>query len=198
MKQKWFWYAGIAAVIVYIFAVIVGGLLYPGYSHISQDVSQLTSTHSPIRNFMNIFFFYNILVALFGLGIYRLSSKKLSRIGGALVITIGLLGLIISWFPVNTRGTAITFTGVAHIVLVSIISLFTVATGFLLWFAYKKTELVQFAKISLLTGVGFLVTGPIAAIYVLSPYAGLLERITIGIFLLWMMGTSILMLKRKR
>lgn len=197
MNQKWFWYSGLTAVAVYIFAVILGGMLYPGYSHISQDISQLTSTNSPIRDVMNIFFFYNLLVAIFGIGLYKLSKNKSSQIGAIFVITIGVLGIIIGWFPINTRGTDITFTGIAHIILVSIISLLTVASGFLFWLAFRKSKLALFAKISLFSGIAFLIAGPVAGFTVLTPYAGLTERITISIFLLWILTISIFMLKRR-
>lgn len=195
MNLKWHWFAGIAAVFVYVCAVIIGGLLYPGYSHISQDISQLTSTNSPIRELMNIFFFYNFLVAFFGCGLFRLSKNKFSRIGACSVILIGVLGFIIGWFPINTRGTEITDTGIVHLTIVSIISVLTVINGFLFWFAYKKTELRFFARISLYSGVGFLISGPIAGVLVLSPYAGLAERIPIGIFLGWILVTSLIMLR---
>ncbi len=197
MKAKWFWYSGLAAVAVYLVAVTVGGLLYPGYSHVSQDVSQLTSTNSPVRELMNIFFVYNLLVAIFGIGLYLLDKKLVSRIGSVFVIGIGILGLIIGFFPINTRGTELTLTGIMHLIIVSIVSLLTVGTGFLFWFAFKKTALDLFARISLWVGILFLISGPIAGFTVLSPYAGLFERVPIGLFLFWILATSIIMLRTK-
>lgn len=195
--NKLHWYSGIVAIVVYIFALAIGGLLYPGYSHISMDVSQLTSTNSPIRNFMSVFLIYNLMVAYFGLGLYKLAEKTVAKVASLFIILIGLLGFLITWFPINTRGTEITFIGVMHIIIVSVISLMIVVSGFLFWIAYKKTHIHSFAKLSLVAGIGFVISGPIAAINVLSPYAGLYERIPIGIFLFWMITTSFLMLKEK-
>ncbi len=197
MSHRWFWYTGIVAVVVYILALVIGGMLYPNYSHISQDVSQLTSTHSPIRGFMSIFCIYNVFVAVFGIGLYRLSSKKIAQLGSSLVIAIGLLGILINWFPVNTRGTPLTSVGYIHIVIVSVISLFTIVSDFLLWRALRKTKYDTVASISGTAGFLFLVTGPIAAVQVMSPYAGLYERIPIGIFLSWILFCSLSLLKIK-
>lgn len=196
MGNKYHWYAGICAVMVYIFAVTLGGILYPGYSHISQDISQLTSTHSPIRGFMNIFFIYNILITFYGYGLYKIRNTMLSQVGALCIMLIGILGLLIAWFPINTRGTEITATGIIHIGIVSIVSLLTVLSGFMFWFGYRNTHLRLFAKISLIAGILFVLSGPIAAANVLSPYAGLFERIPIGIFLLWVLISSVIMLRR--
>ena len=191
MSTKWFWYAGIGAVVMYIFATIYGGYLYPNYSHISQDISQLTSTKSPIRDLMNpIFLFYNLLVIGFGIGLYKFDKNNLSRLASVFIIVIGVLGAIVLLFPINTRGTSITFVGIMHIVLISIISLLSISANLLFWTTYKKSNFRLMAKISLVAGIAFLVAGPIAATNVTSPYAGLFERITIGIFLLWIVTIS--------
>jgi hypothetical protein len=191
MKRKYFWYAGLASVVLYIFTTIAGGILYPNYSHISQDVSQLTSTESPIRDLLNpLFLLYNILVTSFGIGLYKLNKERLPRLASMFVILIGVLGAIVLLFPINTRGTQITFVGVVHIVLISVISLLTVAADFMYWRAYKKV----LSKLSFGAGIGFLIAGPIAAINVTSPYAGFFERIPIGIFLFWIVSVSLLLL----
>lgn len=193
MKNKIYKYSGITAFVIYIIAVTIGGMLYPGYSHISMDVSQLTSTNSPIKDFMNIFFIYNILVSIFGFGLYKKSVNKTSKIASIFVIAIGILGLLISFFPINTRGTDITLTGIIHIIIVSMVSLLTVSNGILYFFGFRKTKHSLFAKISLTAGILFLIFGPIAGININSPYAGLFERIPIGIFLTWMLVSSIIM-----
>ncbi|AKM81901.1 MAG: hypothetical protein UT28_C0001G0082 [Berkelbacteria bacterium GW2011_GWE1_39_12] len=45
--MKRFYYFGIIASLIYIFAVILGGFLWTGYSHISQAISELTMTLAP-------------------------------------------------------------------------------------------------------------------------------------------------------
>lgn len=120
----------------------------------------------------------------------------LTKLGALCIMFIGILGILITWFPINTRGTEITGTGVIHIGIVSIVSLLTVVSGFLFWFGFKNTQLRLFAKISLISGVLFVISGPIAAVNVLSPYAGLFERIPIAIFLLWIFISSVIMLRK--
>ncbi len=197
MKSNVFWYAGLSAVCVYLLAVVLGGILYPGYSHISQDVSQLTSTQSPIRGLMNpIFLIYNLLLVVFGVGIYGFEKNRLSKLGAVSMIFVGILGAVLWVFPINTRGTEMTFVGAGHIVLVSIISLLTVASDFLFWRAFANSHR-QLAWISLVAGVLFLLTGPFAAFTVMSPYAGFFERLPIGVFLLWIVGFCVSMIAVK-
>lgn len=199
VRHIYYWYMGIAAVVIYLTGITVGGMLYPGYSHITQDVSQLTSTESPIRSFMNLVFWpYNILVALYGYGLYILSHSRSARMGSAAIMAIGVLGLLIAFFPINTRGTEITLVGIIHIVIVSIVSLLTVLSGFLFYNGFKHTEFHSFAKISLLSGLTFLVTGPIAGFTVTSPYAGLTERLPIGTFLIWILLSSLNLLAHQK
>lgn len=198
MNIKWYWYSGIVAVVLYVVAVTIGGMLYPGYSHISQDISQLTSTNSPIRDIMKVFLVYNLLVSFFGIGLYRLSSKTAAKVGALFIIAIGILGIVIDWFPINTRGTDITSTGVIHIMIVTLVSIMTVLSGFLFWRGFRNTTHHTVANISLSAGIGFLIFGPIAAMNVMSPYAGLYERIPIGIFLTWILAVSINVLNRKK
>lgn len=198
INNKWYWCSGLLAVCVYLVAVIFGGLLYPGYSHISQDVSQLTSTSSPIRGLMNIFFIYNLLIMFFGYGLFAISKNNFLKVASGFIVLIGILGIVIAWFPINTRGTDITSTGIVHIAIVSVVSLLTVVSGFLFWAGFRRTNEVFLKNVSLLSGVLFLLSGPIAAFNVNSGFAGLFERIPIAIFLIWVGAVSAHLLKVSR
>lgn len=198
MNIRSHWYAGIAGVIIYIGTVVFGGMIYPGYSHIAYDISQLTSTLSPVSTVMNpLFFLYNLLVSLFGVGLYKESKNIWSKVAAGFIVTIGLLGATVLLFPINTRGTEVTLTGVVHISLVSVISLFTVIANVLFWRSNKYND-VFISRVSLITGCAFLISGPLAALYVMSPYAGLFERIPIGIFLTWIVLISTYELRKAK
>ena len=51
---------GISAAIIYVGTVILGGLLRPGYSHISMAISELVADGAPNRSLLSsLFLLYN-------------------------------------------------------------------------------------------------------------------------------------------
>ena len=47
---------GVAAAVIYVGAVIVGGWLTPGYSHVAHSISELTTAGAPYRDILNLIF----------------------------------------------------------------------------------------------------------------------------------------------
>ena len=186
---------GILTVAIYLLTVTLGTILTPGYSNISKDISQLTGSGAVARDVLNpLFLLYNIGVVWFGLTLLSRSQKLLPRLASIMVAIIGILGALIWLFPINLRGTAATPEGTVHIIIVSIVSLLTVAATLMFWISFRKSKAMrQFAIISLAASLLFFVSGPFAGILVTSPYAGLFERIPIGTFLLWIACSSIVL-----
>jgi hypothetical protein len=72
-----------------------------------------------------------------------------------------------------------------------------VATTFVMALGFRRVEALRaLARGSIAAGVAIVFAGPIGAIAVASasPYAGVAERITIGLFLLWVWGISVYLL----
>jgi hypothetical membrane protein len=197
MRNKIFLLCGILAPVVYVLTVFVGGVFTPGYSHVSQYVSELIQTGAPKKIILGpLFALYNVLVILFGIGLFQYvksvqkHERKLVGILGALTLVIeGLAGLLTLFFPQDPIGSQITTTGTMHIILASVSSLTTMLSMLLLG--------LWFRTIPALHGVGLyslvflavvFVSGGFAARTIAnpSPYNGLIERVTIGGFLLWL------------
>jgi len=53
MKNKVLMLCGILAPVVYVITVILGGFLWPGYSHVSQPVSDLIATGAPNKSLLD-------------------------------------------------------------------------------------------------------------------------------------------------
>lgn len=92
--------SGIIGAIIYIAHVVIGGLLWKGYSHITQTISELTGSGAPNASMLKIFTtVYGILMIIFSIslffvfrqfhvhkaaktGAFCLSSWKLLRLSG--------------------------------------------------------------------------------------------------------------------
>ncbi|MBI2578321.1 MAG: DUF998 domain-containing protein [Candidatus Aenigmarchaeota archaeon] len=77
--DKFLLLSGIFGPVVFILVIFVSGMLYPGYSHVSNVISDLGAAGSPVRDFMNIFGFmlYGISIVVFAAGVYKLRGKSL-------------------------------------------------------------------------------------------------------------------------
>ena len=198
MKNKTLMLAGILAPIVYVFTVILGGIIRPGYSHIAQAVSDLIAAEAPNKALLDpLFAFYNILVAAFALGLFQLVRSENSN-RGKVVGTVGAIvlaaqctfGLITLLFPEPAGGmsVAITSTGTMHIVFASLSALTSMLAILLMGFWFMNSQNLRAYELYSFISVTFVfLTGGLAAYSVASqsPFGGIFERLTIGGFLQW-------------
>jgi hypothetical protein len=203
MRNKIFMLCGILAPILYVVTVILGGLMRPGYSHITQPVSDLIATGAPNKALLDsLFAVYNLLTFVFGMGLFlwvraeNLSRGKVAGIAGAIaLIAEGIFGFATIFFPedLGGMGAQISSIGTVHIILASLSSLTTMLAILLMGFWLKNIpSLKGYSLYSFISvGVVFLSGGLAAAtIAAQLPIGGLLERITIGGFLQWLLGVA--------
>jgi hypothetical protein len=191
---------GIAAVGVYVGATALGGLLDPAYSQISRTVSELTAAGAPSRALLAVLYVgYNVLVAAFGYAVHRIAPQEPRlRIGMYLLIAGGVAGIgLVTVLPTDLAGQPITGIGSAHIAVAGVAALLTVATTFVMAPGFRRVAALRaLVRGSIAAGVAIVLAGPLSAFAVASgsPYAGVFERITIGLFLLWVWGISVYLL----
>lgn len=202
MSYKPLLFSGILAVVFYVAAVIIGGALRPGYSHIVNFVSELIETGAPNKSLLNpLFILYNLLTGTFAVGLLLfvqakspLGSANLGKAGSIILIAEAVFGLVTVFFPQDVRSTPATTTGAMHIVLAGLSSLTTMGAILLvgLWFR-RVPGLVGYAWYSLISLVVVFIFGGLSAYTgaTNSPISGLMERITIGGFLQWMLVLGI-------
>jgi len=184
MKQRFLSVCGIIAPALFLFTIILGGALRPGYSHISDTISELFSPGSPNKLLLDtLHTTYAFLLILFGIGVLqtvrrRGQSQRIGVIGASLFIAVGVISaLTATVFPQDAWGSPATFRGEMHKVLHGVISLLGILYLILLgiWFD-REGGLRGFRTYSLIT-VG--VVGLAAAFFMLSmggPAMGLAER----------------------
>jgi hypothetical protein len=197
MRNKILTLSGVLAPLAYVMAVIVGGILRPGYSHIARYVSELIESGAPNKALLDpLFALYNVLTIAFGVGLFlyvkaipQSRRKMLGIVGALILIAEGIFGFVTVFFPQDPIGSPATATGNMHIVLASLSSLTTMlAMLFLgLWFriipALRSYGLYSFISL----GVVF-ISGGIAASTIAhpGPVNGLIERVTIFGFIQWL------------
>jgi hypothetical protein len=210
MKYRFLLLGGALAPAVYVAAVTLGGLIQPGYSHLSQAVSELTARGAPNKNFLDIFFIvYNLLLVAFGIGlgaIVRSSGTKKEKtsgiIGTLILIIIARLGLVmIIFFPRDPTGAPLTTAGNMRTLLTIIATLGTMVVILLLglWFR-SHPRLRGFSKYSLVTFIVVFVAGGITAASAATggSLLGLVERLTVGAYIQWLFVVSIKMYSDER
>lgn len=196
---------GIIAPLFYILAVVIGGYLVQGYSHLYNSISELTVSNAPkIPIIYILFFIYNILVVLFGAGLYhdlKTACNNKPKIASLMIITIGLLGIAMLYYVQDPRTGPISFNGMMHIILAAISSILSMAIIILSGLSFRSDpKLKKFTKYSFISfGIVF-ITGGIAAITTAnnSLYGGLFERFTIGAFMQWLFVIATALLREAR
>jgi hypothetical membrane protein len=200
MRNKLLLLCGILAPVLYVFTVLLGGAIRPGYSHVSQAVSDLIATDALNKPLLDLLFtLYNLLTIAFAMGLlqyvrsdHQNSRKVFGTLGALAVVAQGIFGLMTLFFPEPAGGmsVAITSVGTMHIVFAGLSSLTTMLAILLMGFWFRDSERLHgYGMYSFFSVAAVFLSGGLAAYSVAtqSPVAGLLERITIGGFLQWLL-----------
>lgn len=197
MKNKLF-YFGILSPLFYLAAVVIGGILWPEYSHIRQPISELSADFAPNMLAVDLLFFLaNLSGLLFGIGVFILGSRekrKIVKAVGSLLIISGVVSLLFYFFPQDPIGAKLTFKGLVHFILAGASSILTMAIVFTSTYAFKFIK-----KFSMVMGFMIVISGffTVYAATNLPAIFGIFERITIGSYMLWLFTVSITLVKSK-
>jgi hypothetical protein len=198
-------FAGIAAPTTYAIAVVLGGVLWPAYSHFSQPISDLIADGAPTKRVLDpLFALYNLLTLAFGVGMLRLvrthpsnTRQTLGLFGAYVLLAEGVFGFLTLFFPEGPGGmnSKIEITGMFHIALAALSSLTSMLSVLPvgLWLRSIPT-LRTYGAYSLATVAFIFLTGGASAAVIATQGAagGLLERLTIGGFLQWLIVLALL------
>lgn len=194
MNQKLLFLCGMISPLLFVFMTILGAALWPGYNHISDTVSELFSPTAPNKPLLDVFHIMTaVLSTLFGIGVLRLVCNSEYRnlvgmVGAGLLFSNGIINIATATiFPQDAWGSAATFSGEAHKILVAVLVLFSIFYTLLLGIWFQKENIFSgFMIYSFITVGLMLVAGIYAFIKLGSPVMGLTERIAIIITLQWM------------
>jgi Protein of unknown function (DUF998) len=183
---------------------VIAATLYDGYSRMDQAVSELSATGAPTHAFLTaVGPVFSLLLIGFGIGIWRSAHRKRSlRIAGALVIAHGAMSFLWMFGPMSQREViaagGATSADTMHLVLSAATGFFVTAYVAATAFAYGWV----FRLYSVATVATALVFGLLSAQVDQieagdpTPYMGLLERIGIAAWLVWLAVMAAALLRR--
>jgi len=188
---------GFLGPVIYILALIIGGALRSDYSQLYNTVSELSVINAPNLVLMDFMFgIYNISLIIFAVGAFldnKVDTSKKYKVAMLMLVVTGLSGIVLLLFSQDIRGSPATQEGIIHIAVAGISSLLTILAIFLSGFNFRKKEgMKNFGTYSLISGIIVVISGGLAAYSVGNNlfFGGLLEKITILTFILWIMVFS--------
>lgn len=194
---------GIIGPLIYILVVIIGGAIRSDYSFLYNTISELTTLNAPNLLLISILFgIYNLSLIIFGTGTFmdhEIGIGKKYKAATFLLAVIGLLGLLLLFFPQDPRNVVPTFKGSIHIIIAGITSIFTLISVLLLGLNFNRNkEMKNFAIYSFISFFIILISGGMTAASVgsNSSFGGLFEWITIFIFILWVIVFAYFIMKK--
>ncbi|MBI2852921.1 MAG: DUF998 domain-containing protein [Chloroflexi bacterium] len=194
---------GIIAPILFTILVVIAGLFYQGYNHATYAISELggvTARYPLIQNAN--FFILGILVMAFSVGLHRGIGGQGSKLGTVLFAIFGLITAFAQPFlPLDPGGEFVTLTGTLHNVtglgsfLFAVVGIFVTSRRLRHdpgWQSYRKFSIVSsmVALVSLVAWIGIAKGAEIGAVN------GVLQRVFVGVILLWIEVMALHLLKR--
>ena len=195
---------GILSSLLYVAINIFVPAHYPGYSIVSQTVSELSAVGAPTRtSWVVLSAPYTLLMVAFAWGVWKSAAdNRPLRIAGGLLIAYGALGILWPFAPMHLRETLAagggTFSDTLHIALGAVTEIiYLLALGFAAAALGRQFRLYSIATFVLLLVFGVLtfLGAPGIGTNQPTPWLGVWERINIGVFLLWVVVLAVALLR---
>jgi hypothetical protein len=177
-----------------LYASMIWGIRYEGYSPISQVPSELTAIGAPTQAiWARLGWIYTVLITAFGIGVWRSAGgNHVVRLVGGLMLAYASLGLLWPFAAMHQREVLAagggTRSDTLHVVLGSVtVFLMFLAIGFGATAFGKRFRIYSVATIVVLLAFGGLtfIEAPRLQMNLPTPWIGLWERINISVFLAW-------------
>lgn len=189
---------GMLGALVYILHVVIGGMLWKGYNHLMQPISDLTAQGAPDRILLGYFTgaygIFSIVFAASAFMYVRKTGSKLLNTGLIIFLFMHIVSMTYGLFPEDLLGTPMTFQGLMHYIVTGIIVPLTILSPLLTGLGLGKIGgFRRFSIYSIATSIIILVAGGISVFLAVNRmnYFGLFERINIGSLQLWMFLLSL-------
>jgi len=193
-SNKIFFIAGIVGPLFYFFILTILGHLWSGYNPTLQSMSEIGSVGSPYKDVMNYlgFSLLGVFMTLFSIGLLREFGKGiLQYLAFFMVLIAGLFMFMVGFFPCDVACIDITQTGKIHSLTSTVPAITLPLVAMLVTTVLTKKWGKRWGYFSFWLGVLAMSSGPIMFIPTIAPYLGLVQRMGMGISLLWMAVISI-------
>lgn len=194
-------WAGVAAVALYVIGDLVSGLLYGGYSFRDQAISELAAFGSPVRPLMvTVILLHNLLLVAFGVGVWRIATRKSLRWAGLALVAISVTGIPThTVFAMSSRWMEAGFNDTMHQVFTGIFTVFVVVAIVLSALAYPGWfRRFSIGMLVVLAGFGAASAVAIQGIEEnATTWAGGFERINAYAYFAWLIALAVVLLRTK-
>ena len=193
---------GVASSVLY--ALMIWGIRYQGYSPISQVPSELTAIGAPTQAlWARLGWIYTVLICAFGIGVWTSAGRNRPlQVVGSLILAHASLGLLWPFAPMHQREVLAagggTLSDTMHVALASAtVLLMFVAMGVAVSAFGKRFRLYSIASIVVLVAFGAMTfwDAPGVQANLPTPWIGLWERVNISVFLLWVVVLATVLLR---
>ncbi|MDD2777281.1 MAG: DUF998 domain-containing protein [Methanocellales archaeon] len=188
---------GIVGPILYTIVLIAIGLLRPGYNHLKQFMSELGEVGGPNAIIMNTigFMLLGVLMIAFSLGLHR-GIKEGSKIGPALIAISGVGWITVGLFHVDPNTVNASLKAMLHVIGAMLVGLgFSTAPFAIARRSRKDHRWVSYRPYSLATGLLTAILGLVFIFGGIEGWMGALQRMVIGVPLLWIEVMAIRLLR---
>jgi Protein of unknown function (DUF998) len=198
---------GILSSVLYAAINIFVPMYWESYRSVSQTVSELSAIGAPTRSpWVWLSTPYTLLVTAFAWGVLKSAgTNRPLRIAGGLMLVYGALGVIWPFAPMHLRETLAagggTFSDTLHLILGAVTEiLYLLALGFAATAFGRKFRIYSIATFVILLFFGVLtfLDAPGIAKNQPTPRIGVWERINIGVFLLWVVVLTFVLLREEK
>jgi hypothetical protein len=203
--QKTLLVSGLLSSLMYVAFDLVAASRYPGYSLVNQAISELSAIDAPAASaslWKWLGPVYGSLFLAFTIGALRSArgNRALRRSGLIMLAFIGW-GMLWPFFPMHQRGTETTSSDLGHLILGGGSNVLIL--GFIGYGAFALGK--HFRNWSLATMAVFFLSAIGTFSYVSeigagdpTPWLGIIERIMIYVYLLWVATLAVALLLRDR
>jgi len=198
--QQFLLRCGVAAPVIYLLTVLLGGAITPGYSHARQVIGALTAPGTPHRQLLELCFLaYNVATLLFAFGLLwrlRACRRRNLTVGALLLAGVAICGIFMFFAPTDAPEGPATLQGQLSIALDAARSLLIFLSILVMGLGFRGVPGVSFlwgysVVSAVLTGMAGLMA--VAGSAVRSPLLGVYDRVAMGAFLLWMLVLALVL-----
>lgn len=185
-QKKIFSYAGIIGPVFYFTILTILGLVWRGYNPITTGMSEIGAIDAPFRNIMNYFGFsllgISIVIFSFSFRYWKDTQSKIARI---FLMIGGLFMFLVGFFPCDPNCIDVTTIGKIHSLTSTIPAIIIPISAMTFALPISKKFGKKWGYLSFYLGLFSMGAGP--AMFIFENYTGLIQRIGIGLSMLWIL-----------
>jgi hypothetical protein len=191
---------GMTTVLVFVIMVIFGGLFDSLHTLFFREVSFLISPYSLREDItVPLYRLYNVNLFLFSLVLIMRMRNVFGKLGALYLSMSSVTGLLLIQFPLDPIRLGQSLSGATHNIIALLTAFYIMVALLLFSYSFKESKnLKELSKYSFWISMIILVAGfftGISAMLSLPAYVGILQKLPIAAFLLWIVLTAFWMLR---